>query len=94
MTITVSGCYLNADISSLSPTGSSESREIPNLKLDSSVASEFVSGSDQYITTPIRKFKINSSVGSFQREIKVKTPVGFTIYSSVQGAFISMQGAR
>ena len=82
------GCYLNASISDLNPKNPDGS---PVFKVDNPGGSEFVSGSDQYLMTQVRRYQIMSSSGSYNREIKVKTPKGYSLYSSVQGALISGQ---
>jgi len=84
-----SGCFLQASISDLNPK--SDRIDSPIFKVDASQASEFVSGSDQYQTTLVNRYKILSSSGSFNRELVNKTPKGYRIYSSVQGALISSQ---
>lgn len=80
-----SGCYINSSISSLNSNGS------PVFKVDNPGGTEFVSGSNQYEMTQIRRYQIISSSGSYSREIKAKTPKGYSLYSSVQGALISGQ---
>ena len=84
-----SGCYLSASISDLTPKSSDIAS--PINKVNTVQASEFVSGSDKYQTTLINRYKILSSAGSFNRELVNKTPKGYKIYSSVQGALISGQ---
>lgn len=86
--LVTSGCYLNASISELNPKNPDGS---PIFKVDNPGGTEFVSGSDQYLMTQIRRYQIISSSGSYNREIKVNTPRGYSLYSSVQGALISGQ---
>ena len=82
----ISGCYFQASITDLNPKS-----ESPNNKADATQTTDFVSGSDQYQTTLLNRYRILSSSGSYHRELVNKTPKGYKVYSSVQGALISSQ---
>lgn len=88
--VLISGCYLQTSITELNPKSDSSS-DYPIIKVDANLASEFVSGSDQYQTTLVNRYKILSSSGSFNRDLVNKTPNGYKVYSSVQGVLISKQ---
>lgn len=86
------GCYLSASIANLNQSPAPGASDHPPVfKVDNPGGAEFVSGSDQYLITQVRRYQIISSSGSYNREIKVKTPKGYFLYSSVQGALISGQ---
>lgn len=89
------GCHKSSfkryDNSSTSPISTAPSTP-PSSKPYQINESEFVSGSSPYEKTPLRKYKILSSAGNFQRELVSKTPRGYTLYSSVQGEMISHKG--
>lgn len=83
----LTGCYIKGSITDL------DSSDLPSIKLGSEKGGEFVSGSDQYELTQLRRYQVMSSAGSYNKELVAVTPRGYRIYSSVQGTIISGQKA-
>lgn len=61
------------------------------LTLDKATIQGFTPGSHQYKETPLRRYKVMATAGSFQTDLKSKTPRNYEFYSSVQGAIVSSE---
>lgn len=83
--LSISGCYLKASITDL------KSKNKKAIPIDESQSSEFVSGTSQLQETPNRHYLFSASVNNFNGPLVSKTPKGYTLYSTVQGNFISSQ---
>ena len=82
----LSGCYMSGGISDLAP-----STAIPGLDKTRANGAEFVSGSGEYETTFLKKYKILSSSGGYNAKVMVKTARGYKVYSSVMGTMLSKE---
>ncbi len=87
MLVGLSGCYMSGGIGALDPA----SGTAPSISKPLSRSADFVSGSGEYETTFLKKYKILSAAGGYNSQVVTKTTRVYKIYTSVIGSMLSKE---
>jgi hypothetical protein len=81
-----SGCYMNASITSLTP-----SVETPLPTFSKITSIENVIGSNNYQITAVSGFKVRQSAGLLINKQLMTTPLGYRVYTHINGRITSQE---